>query len=275
MEAVREFTDKTDFPIARYLQVNNCGSERVTKYDYTILRSKGRKDYHFLYVRNGKIDAEINGEKVCLVAGQCIVYLPGVPQKYVFTAANDPVSYYVHFTGTVAEEAFSRVQRCNNMVYDIVDRTAFEGLFHQLVNVHNNSAFVDILEENGLLLQIIALLARSAEAQPQHSKSDILFATSYMREHFHEPLDIKTCADLLHISVSWFSHLFTQVIGVSPHKYLLSLRIDKAKELLSYSSMNIAEISASVGFPDSLYFSRLFRRYTGYSPMNYRNLVSR
>ena len=52
-------------------------------------------------------------------------------------------------------------------------------------------------------------------------------------------------------------------------------RIDKAKELLSYSSMNIAEISASVGFPDSLYFSRLFRRYTGYSPMNYRNLVSR
>ncbi len=136
-------------------------------------------------------------------------------------------------------------------------------------------ACVDILEENGLLLQIIALLARSAEAQPQHSKSDILFAASYMREHFHEPLDIKTCADLLHISVSWFSHLFTQVIGVSPHKYLLSLRIDKAKELLSYSSMNIAEISASVGFPDSLYFSRLFRRYTGYSPMNYRNLVSR
>ena len=51
---------------------------------------------------------------------------------------------------------------------------------------------LDILEENGLLLQIIALLARSAEAQPQHSKSDILFAASYMREHFHEPLDIKT-----------------------------------------------------------------------------------
>ena len=74
MEAVREFTDKTDFPIARYLQVNNCGSERVTKYDYTILRSKGRKDYHFLYVRNGKIDAEINGEKVCLVPWAKIQY---------------------------------------------------------------------------------------------------------------------------------------------------------------------------------------------------------
>ena len=64
-------------------------------------------------------------------------------------------------------------------------------------------------------------------------------------------------------------------LAYHPHKYLLSLRIDKAKELLSYSSMNIAEISVSVGFPDSLYFSRLFRRYTGYSPMNYRNLVSR
>ena len=42
-----EFIDKTDFLQTRLLQVNSCGSERVVKYDYTILRSNGRRDYHF------------------------------------------------------------------------------------------------------------------------------------------------------------------------------------------------------------------------------------
>ena len=48
-----EFIDKTDFLQTRLLQVNSCGSERVVKYDYTILRSNGRRDYHFLYLQNG------------------------------------------------------------------------------------------------------------------------------------------------------------------------------------------------------------------------------
>lgn len=45
-----EFIDKTDYLQTRLLQVNSCGSERVVKYDYTILRSNGRRDFHFLYL---------------------------------------------------------------------------------------------------------------------------------------------------------------------------------------------------------------------------------
>ena len=48
-----EFIDKTDYLQTRLLQVNSCGSERVVKYDYTILRSNGRRDFHFLYLQNG------------------------------------------------------------------------------------------------------------------------------------------------------------------------------------------------------------------------------
>ena len=82
-----EFIDKTDFLQTRLLQVNSCGSERVVKYDYTILRSNGRRDYHFLYLQNGWLDIEVGTAKARLTRGQCAVFLPNVRQMYSFTAA--------------------------------------------------------------------------------------------------------------------------------------------------------------------------------------------
>lgn len=273
MEDILESENKTDYPVVRYLQVNSCGSERVTKHDYTILRSKGRKDYHLLYVQSGRIDAEIGETKVSLTVGQCIVFLPGIRQCYTFAARNDPISYYVHFNGTAARELFSCVEPSENMVYDIVDRTAFEGLFHHLIYIHNASARAGVPQENGVLLQLISLLARSSDTSARPGKKDIFYAAAYIREHFHEPLNLKICADELHLSVSRFSHLFTETMGVSPHKFLIRFRMDKAKELLLYSSMSIGEVSENVGFADPLYFSRLFRRYAGCSPKSYRKLA--
>ena len=68
-----------------------------------------------------------------------------------------------------------------------------------------------------------------------------------------------------------FSHLFTKKAGVSPYKYVLSLRIEEAKELLMYSSMNVSEVAASIGIAEAFYFSRIFRKSTGCSPTEYRN----
>lgn len=77
-----EFIDKTDYLQTRLLQVNSCGSERVVKYDYTILRSNGRRDFHFLYLQNGWLDIEVGTAKARLTRGQCAVFLPNVRQMY-------------------------------------------------------------------------------------------------------------------------------------------------------------------------------------------------
>ena len=60
-------------------------------------------------------------------------------------------------------------------------------------------------------------------------------------------------------------------MSVSPYKFILSMRMDEAKELLLFSSMSINEISEQIGFTDSSYFSRIFRKYTGYSPTSWRS----
>ena len=72
------------------------------------------------------------------------------------------------------------------------------------------------------------------------------------------------------MSVNWFIHSFKGVMKMSPMQYIISLRISMAKGYLENSSKNISEISNEVGYDNALYFSRLFRKYTGMTPTEYR-----
>ena len=87
------------------------------------------------------------------------MFLPNVRQMYSFTAAGDPVSLYLHFTGQAAAEAMQYLRPTQSMIYTISDQTLFESLFHRLNRLHNlqQSAALQIPEEKSLLLQHMIL----------------------------------------------------------------------------------------------------------------------
>jgi transcriptional regulator GlxA family with amidase domain len=64
--------------------------------------------------------------------------------------------------------------------------------------------------------------------------------------------------------------LFKQNTGLTPNDYLQRLRIAKARELLTTTSQSVTEIAFAAGFASSQYFSRVFRKYTGQMPSEYR-----
>ena len=72
------------------------------------------------------------------------------------------------------------------------------------------------------------------------------------------------------MSVNWFIHSFKEVMNVPPMQYIVSLRIAAAKGYLENSDKNINEISNIVGYENALYFSRLFKKYTGMTPTEYK-----
>lgn len=75
----------------------------------------------------------------------------------------------------------------------------------------------------------------------------------------------KECA----VSVSGFRSAFKNACGVSPIEYKMSIKINRAKYLLQSTSMSITEISDNLGFYDTAYFCKTFKKYTGCSPKNY------
>lgn len=102
------------------------------------------------------------------------------------------------------------------------------------------------------------------------SNQYVIEAKQYMEKNIHHPFTIADIAQILHISDRYLYNLFIQFEGIPPKRFLNTLRLQRAKNLLSNSSITITEIANSCGFSDVLCFSRFFSQQTGLSPTKYR-----
>ena len=85
--------------------------------------------------------------------------------------------------------------------------------------------------------------------------------------------DLDALAAVAHLSKYHFSSRYKALTGYSPIKHFLHMKIEYACQLLDSSEMSVKAISAELGYPDPLYFSRLFSKTIGMSPRAYRNSV--
>ena len=103
-----------------------------------------------------------------------------------------------------------------------------------------------------------------------NTKYSINQALDYIENNYDKDLSLKTLSKEVGLSLYYFSHLFKEEVGDSFVTYLNKFRIKKAKELLSNSKLNIAEISFQVGYNDPNYFTRVFKEYEGLTPSEFR-----
>ena len=90
----------------------------------------------------------------------------------------------------------------------------------------------------------------------------------------HRALPLSELSALAHMSAFHFARLFKQSTGLSPHRFVIGRRIERAKELLvtdSASIASIASIAQAVGFRTSSHFTTVFHRATGVTPSAYRS----
>ena len=106
-----------------------------------------------------------------------------------------------------------------------------------------------------------------------HADEDIAMAQSIIRQKLTEPLQLEELAETAGLSVRQFHRRFRQVTGDTPVAYQHTLRCDAARELLQNSNLGVADIGASVGFSDSAYFIRVFKKLAGQTPGDYRRKV--
>ncbi len=93
---------------------------------------------------------------------------------------------------------------------------------------------------------------------------------AYMHEHFAEALSRELLAGYAGVSERHLNRCFVQETGLAPGSYLNRYRIQKARCLLVEQDLSITEVMGSVGFSDSSYFTRVFRREVGMSPSEYQ-----
>lgn len=95
-------------------------------------------------------------------------------------------------------------------------------------------------------------------------------AISYVNEHYCEQLPLDLVAQIFSLSKSFFSRAFEDVTGFGFSEYVTLVRLKNAERLLAETELPITEIAFRCGFNDSSYFSSVFRRIIGISPLKHR-----
>jgi AraC-like DNA-binding protein len=92
----------------------------------------------------------------------------------------------------------------------------------------------------------------------------------YVEANLEVKIELADLAAIANLSRCHFTHAFKQAIGCTPHRYVMSRRLERARQLLLASSFPTAEIALATGFADQSHFSRYFRSFFGVSPVAYR-----
>ncbi len=108
--------------------------------------------------------------------------------------------------------------------------------------------------------------------KPGHGNPIIKKACDYVLQHIDEDITLFTISDKLNLSKNYFCSLFKQETGYNFLEYVTTVKMEWAKRLLKEGNCKTYEVSDMLGYRESSYFSRLFRKYTDYSPAEYKKM---
>ena len=104
---------------------------------------------------------------------------------------------------------------------------------------------------------------------------DIVSKTiQYLRANWDKKITLDDIVDATHVSKAYLCTIFKKEMGMSILEYLTRLRVEKAKEMLNASNYTLTEIAQQCCFFDQSYFSKVFRKYSGYTPKQWREFAS-
>ena len=260
---------------AHPLIVTGCGIYRLIRQPIMhTIRAEGRKDYQLLYISSGKAFFEFPEGTVEVSAGEMILYRPGVPQRYWYLVEDRPEVCWIHFTGSQAESYLNEAGFSKKHQLHVGISPEYRELFRQIIGELQlrRPCFEEFPPHYlRLLFAEIHRSQKEGTLSLRPNQEGILRAVQDFNESFAAPISIQEYAASRHMSVCWFIRSFRNYMGMAPMQYITFLRITRAKELLRSTDYPIQEIGSIVGYENPLYFSRIFKKQTGYSPSEYRS----
>jgi AraC-like DNA-binding protein len=142
-------------------------------------------------------------------------------------------------------------------------------LFESLLEAHLSAHPAAPLQQNAILLTLLAELYRSMYAVQEHS-SAVRVCLNYMQENLSQNVTLDSLGILTGYSPLHLIRLFKQELGQTPHKWLTAIRLEHAKRLLAESDQTLEQIASACGFSSPSHFKTLFKQSTHYTPGAYR-----
>ncbi|MFH5911008.1 AraC family transcriptional regulator [Clostridium perfringens] len=257
------------------MNVDECGIEQGIPglgYNYEVL-----KNAVIHYVTKGYGTFKFNGKVFNLKQGDIFILLKGMQVEYV-ASIDDPWEYYwIGFSGSNANEYLNRTSITNSCVANCKENSKIPQIILNMCEIsktYNPSKSDDILllkELYSLLYTLIEEFPKPFEYKDKELHTYIQDALNFINSNYMHSITVQEIADYVNLSRSYLYKMFIKNLGISPQRYLINLRMYKATLLLKSTKLPIGEVASSVGYSDSLLFSKTFSKHFSMSPLNYRN----
>jgi AraC-like DNA-binding protein len=249
---------------------------RVHPSGYFFTWEKGRvlQEYQLNYITEGSGIFETSEGQFQVVPGSMLILRPGMWHRYKPDQNTGWNEHYIGFNGdfctNLFQEGFFQVSKpvlfvgfqegLLKLFFEIIQQVKDEKTGHQQVSSAN------II----LMLSKILSVVRNQEFAGKSIERKIRKACLYFRENLNTSVNIERLSADMNVGYSYFRQMFRKYTGISPSQYHLSLRIQKARDLLVSTDLSFKEIANDLGFESYFYFSRIFKDKMGKSPMEFR-----
>lgn len=206
----------------------------------------------------GRAACQVDHLALQLRAGVFVHICPG-RQLSLHNKRDEPFLYVVAYYDGSVPLVFEGQLRHPDELIDLLRRIVAEG---------DGTELADAFHQELLIEQLFERFFEDVQPSAVSTDRDVLeLAIAYVHEHMAERLTLAVLADQVGTTPTHLSYLFDKHVGVRPIDYVIDCRIKRAIELLRQpDSISIAEVAAQVGYADASYFSRIFKKRTGYSP---------
>ena len=234
--------------------------------------------FHYILAGKGVLLSTDSSGKVhehFLTAGQGFMIWPGQTNTYR-ADTDEPWEYtWVEFDGLLAQELVAQAGLdYNRPVYDASKIDDQAKIAASILAITANEHLSPLVLIGKMYMLLDMLVTSSARRNVINTESPrryhIRRAIAYISHNYEKDISIQDIANHCNVNRSYLSRIFMQTLNTSPTQYVIDYRIKKACELLANSELTIGEISAQVGYPNQLNFSRAFKRELGVSPHRWK-----
>ncbi len=268
----------------RYLEINGAGCTSEEQRDLVSEYPEGRCDYGLLYMSVGSTLYDLGNGYEEIEAGTFILLTPGMPYASILRRDHLENHWWIHFSGTAVEPILRSlglygVHKIRTGSDPEILET-YEAVYRELL--YRQPGFEEKI--NSLILRLLVFAARRSglvhEAARGQTDRSIIIGQMWDRRiesamqsiHVHPErfYSVDELAGMCHVSKYHFIRIFSETTGLTPYRYMLGLKLDKAKTMLAASDLSVTEIAASLGFSDIAVFRRAFVHQNGIPPREYR-----
>lgn len=280
--AKETYINATGFQCLEHLQNNavdiylsTCGVQNCTpNHSYG---PGQREEYIIHFICEGNGIYQTGGNTYHLTKGDFFV-IPPHTEVYYKADETSPWDYlWVGFQGVKAATYLKNAGIDSSHLTGHYQNTSYILACIQQMMLARTLTYHNELKRQAALLQVLAALIEihheTLSDEEQHEYPYRIYlqqALDYMNTHIKENIKINNIASFIGIDRSYLSNIFKSTLEISPQEYLLNLRMNRAADLLKNTNEKVSVIASEVGYSDPLTFTKMFKRYKGMSPSEWR-----